>query len=71
MICALLAAGINLVFPLIVRYIAIDLLQPARPAPTTSFLLIASALVVMTAEYYCNFYHLLWTCDGCQDGSGS
>ncbi|HHT49609.1 MAG TPA: ABC transporter ATP-binding protein, partial [Firmicutes bacterium] len=57
MICALLAAGINLVFPLIVRYIAIDLLQPARPAPTTSFLLIASALVVMTiAEYYCNFF---------------
>jgi len=57
MACALTAAGINLVFPLIVRYIATDLLQPAMPVVPTSLLLIALVLVAMTiAEYYCNFF---------------
>ncbi|NLY92110.1 MAG: ABC transporter ATP-binding protein [Firmicutes bacterium] len=57
MVCALTAAGINLVFPLIVRYIATDLLQPAVPVAPASFLFIALVLVVMTiAEYYCNFF---------------
>ncbi|NLW55297.1 MAG: ABC transporter ATP-binding protein [Firmicutes bacterium] len=55
--CALIAAGINLVFPLIIRYIATNLLQPPLPATLTPFLLIAVAMVLMTiVEYYCNFF---------------
>ena len=72
MACAFTASGINLAFPLIVRYIAAELFQPSGTAATTSFLLITLVLVAMTiVEYYCNFYYLLWACDGCQDGSGS
>lgn len=57
MICALVAAGITLIFPLLVRYVATDLLQPPLPTTIAPFLTIAAAMVVMTiAEYYCNFY---------------
>ncbi len=55
--CALIAAGINLVFPLIIRYIATELLQPPLPATLTPFLFVAVAMVLMTVvEYYCNFF---------------
>ena len=55
--CALIAAGINLVFPLIIRYIATNLLQPPLPATLTPFLVVAVAMVLMTVvEYYCNFF---------------
>jgi ATP-binding cassette subfamily B protein len=57
MTCALIASGINLVFPLIVRYIATDLLQPSSLTTITPFLVIAGVMVVMTmVEYYCNFF---------------
>lgn len=57
MTCALIAAGINLVFPLIVRYIATNLLQPPLPATITPFIMIAMVMVLMAiVEYYCNFY---------------
>jgi len=57
MACALAASGINLVFPLIVRYIANDLLQPAGPVDSSALMMIALVLVGMTiAEYYCNFF---------------
>lgn len=57
MICALVAAGITLIFPLLVRYVATDLLQPPLPTAIAPFLTIAAAMVVMTiVEYYCNFY---------------
>ncbi|NLC53049.1 MAG: ABC transporter ATP-binding protein [Firmicutes bacterium] len=57
MACAFTASGINLAFPLIVRYIAAELFQPSGTAATTSFLLITLVLVAMTiVEYYCNFF---------------
>jgi len=57
MTCALTASGINLVFPLIVRYVATDLLRPSSPATITPFLMIAGVMVVMTiVEYFCNFF---------------
>ena len=57
MTCALTASGINLVFPLIVRYIATDLLQPSSRTTITPFFMIAVVMVVLTvAEYYCNFF---------------
>src|SRR5690554_4139833 len=57
MTCALTASGINLAFPLIVRYIATDLLRPALPTTITPFVVIAVVMVMMTVvEYYCNFY---------------
>jgi len=57
MACAFTASGINLAFPLIVRYIATDLLRPEAPAAVSSFILVALVMVAMTiAEYYCNFF---------------
>ena len=57
MVCALIAAGINLAFPLVVRYIATDLLQPPLPETLKPFIMIAVVMVMMTIiEYFCNFY---------------
>ena len=46
MVCALTAAGISLAFPLIVRYIAANLLQPSLMAPVTPFIMITAAISV-------------------------
>lgn len=57
MACAFTASGINLAFPLIVRYMATELFQPPVPAADPSLLLLTLVLVAMTiAEYYCNFF---------------
>src|SRR5690554_269272 len=57
MACALTASGINLSFPLIVRYIAANLLQPSSLTTVTPLVAIAVGMVVMTiVEYYCNLF---------------
>lgn len=57
MACALIAAGVNLVFPLIVRYITGTLLQPGARQAVEMISLIALAMIGMTAiEYFCNFF---------------
>src|SRR5690606_10820863 len=57
MACAFTASGINLAFPLIVRYMATELFQPPVPVADPSLLLLTLVLVAMTiAEYYCNFF---------------
>src|SRR5690554_2466989 len=57
MLCALTASGTNLAFPLLVRYIAINLLQPSSLKTVTPFAIITVVMVVMTiVEYYCNFF---------------
>jgi ATP-binding cassette subfamily B protein len=57
MVCAVIAAGINLAFPLVVRYIATDLLQPPLPETLKPFIMVAVLMVMMTIiEYFCNFY---------------
>ena len=43
MICALTASGINLAFPLLVRYIALNLLQTSPQVTLTPFLYIAAS----------------------------
>ena len=56
MVCALTASGTNLAFPLLVRYIALNLLQPS-PQALAPFLFVAGIMVAMIlVEYYCNFF---------------
>lgn len=56
MVCALTASGTNLAFPLLVRYIALNLLQPS-PQALAPFLVVTGIMVAMIiVEYYCNFF---------------
>lgn len=58
MLCALLAAGISLVYPLIVRYITNDLLiTTAGDKAVTTIAFLAGFMVVLAIiEYGCNYY---------------
>lgn len=57
MICAFIAAGINLTFPLIVRYISRHVLQADVDLATTWIFKIAMVMILMTAvEYICNYF---------------
>lgn len=57
MLCAFIAAGINLTFPLIIRYISHYVLQAEMEVATAWIFKIAMVMVVMTAvEYICNYF---------------
>ena len=57
MICAFTAAGISLAFPLLIRYIATDLLPNFSAATVARLLMVGAAMLAMVmVEYSCNFY---------------
>lgn len=55
--CALVASGISLVFPLIIRYITKDVLSAdLSKAMTTIWQLVSLMLFLTAVEYYCNYF---------------
>ncbi|HYH04251.1 MAG TPA: ABC transporter ATP-binding protein, partial [Bacillota bacterium] len=57
MACACIAAGINLAFPLLVRYLTNDVLQNPGGFMVEQITKVASVMVFLTVvEYFCNFF---------------
>ncbi len=58
MLCAFLAAGISLVYPLIVRYITNDLLLTNTGKQAVEIVLLLAGIMIALAviEFFCNYY---------------
>lgn len=57
MICALIAAGISLVFPMIIRFITNDVLKQEMSTQMETILCLGGFMIVlMIVEYFCNYF---------------